>query len=247
MKVCKKNNSYFCIPNPSEEFMTIGIIVAMDKEFVQLCGLLTEAKTEQYAGKSFTIGKIGDKTIVMQKCGIGKVNAAVGAVEMIDHYQPGVIISTGCAGGAASHLHVTDVVVGTEYRYHDVYCGSEVEYGQLVGMPAFYTAPAELIDKALHLSCDTPVHGGLMVSGDWFVDSQEKMRGILKNFPQAIAVDMESCAIAQVCHLRGVPFISFRVISDVPLSDDKASQYFDFWNRLANGSFEVTRTFIQAL
>ena len=219
----------------------------MDKEFVQLSSLLTEAQTEEHAGKSFTLGKIGEKSIVMQKCGIGKVNAAVGTVEMISVYHPDLIISTGCAGGAASHLHITDVVVGTEYRYHDVYCGSEVEYGQFVGMPASFMPSSELVEKALHLPCDTQVHGGLMVSGDWFVDSQEKMRGILSQFPEAIAVDMESCAIAQVCHLRQVPFISFRVISDMPLSDEKASQYFDFWSRLADGSFEVTKTFIQSL
>ena len=86
-----------------------------------------------------------------------------------------------------------------------------------------------------------------MVSGDWFVDSREKMREILGHFPDAKAVDMESCAIAQACYLYGIPFVSFRVISDVPLSDEKASQYFDFWGRLANGSFEVTRQFIEAI
>jgi adenosylhomocysteine nucleosidase len=86
-----------------------------------------------------------------------------------------------------------------------------------------------------------------MVSGDWFVDSREKMQEILNHFPEAKAVDMESCAIAQTCHLLGIPFISFRIISDVPLSDHKASQYFDFWSRMADGSFEVTRQFIEAL
>ena len=219
----------------------------MDKELAQLQNLLSTPREEQSGSKNFITGCIGPHEVILQKCGIGKVNAAVGAVEMIDRYHPDLIVSTGCAGGADTHLKVTDVVVGTHYTYHDVYCGSEVDYGQFVGMPALYEAGKELVEKALHLDCSTTIHGGLMVSGDWFVDSREKMRKILSHFPDAKAVDMESCAIAQTCYLHGVPFVSFRVISDVPLSDEKASQYYDFWSRMADGSFEVTKTFIEAL
>ena len=85
------------------------------------------------------------------------------------------------------------------------------------------------------------------MSGDWFVDSRQKMQDILDHFPQAMAVDMESCSIAQTCFIYKTPFISFRVISDVPLKDSKASQYFDFWNRAAENSFEVTRAFINLI
>ena len=219
----------------------------MDKELAQLQSLLSTPNEEQSGSKTFITGRIGQHDVILQKCGIGKVNAAVGAVEMIDHYHPELIVSTGCAGGADTHLKVTDVVVGTHYTYHDVYCGSEVAYGQFVGMPAFYEAGKEWVEKALSLECSTTIHSGLMVSGDWFVDSREKMRAILSHFPDAKAVDMESCAIAQTCYLHDVPFVSFRVISDVPLSDEKASQYFDFWSRMAEGSFEVTKTFIEAL
>ncbi|MBO4849440.1 MAG: 5'-methylthioadenosine/adenosylhomocysteine nucleosidase [Prevotella sp.] len=227
--------------------MKIGIIVAMDKELSQLQGLLSSAQETNAGHLSFTTGHIGHHDIVLQKCGIGKVNAAIGTVEMVNHYHPDLILSTGCAGGADPHLHVTDVVVGTHYTYHDLYCGDKVAYGQLIGLPALFPAGEGLVEKALHLNCSIPVHSGLMVSGDWFVDSREKMREILGHFPEAKAVDMESCAIAHTCHLYNVPFVSFRIISDVPLSDEKAAQYFDFWSRLAEGSFEVTRHFIEAL
>lgn len=227
--------------------MKIGVIVAMDKEFVQLRGILSGAHEEQVGRNQFVVGDAGGKEVVLQKCGIGKVNAAVGTVEMIHAYHPDIIISTGCAGGADTSLAVTDVVVGTHYVFHDVYCGSEVAYGQMVGMPAEYVADARLVETALRLDCKETVRQGLMVSGDWFVDSREKMREILGHFPEAVAVDMESCAIAQVCHLYQVPFVSFRIISDVPLSDHKAEQYFDFWSTMANGSFDVTRAFIQSI
>ena len=144
-------------------------------------------------------------------------------------------------------MEVADVVVGTRYTYHDVYCGPEVSYGQFVGLPATFDADEQLLQRALSIKSQATLHAGLMVSGDWFVDSREKMGEILGHFPDAKAVDMESCAIAQVCHLYHVPFLSFRIISDVPLSDHKASQYFDFWSRMADGSFAVTKTFVESL
>jgi adenosylhomocysteine nucleosidase len=79
------------------------------------------------------------------------------------------------------------------------------------------------------------------------VDAKDKMRDILGHSPEAKAVDMESCAIAQTCYLNHVPFISFRVISDIPLRDTDASQYHNFWDTIADHSFQVTRTFVESL
>lgn len=227
--------------------MKIGIIVAMDKEFVQLKSLLDNPTAERRHGKDFVLGQAEGHEIVMQQCGIGKVNSAVGTVEMILGYHPDLIISSGCAGGADTNLEVGDVVVASACCYHDAYCGSEVEYGQIIGMPARFVADKKLVDSALGMKCATRVVSGLTVSGEWFVDSREKMRSILEHFPDATAVDMESASIAQTCHLYGVPFVSFRIISDIPLKDRDASQYFDFWNRMAEGSFDVTRHFLGAI
>lgn len=225
--------------------MKIGIIVAMDKELAMLSALLDNRSEERHGGVSFLTGTMGDKAVTLMKCGIGKVNSAIGAVEMISSQAPDLVISTGVAGGADVSMSVTDVVVGTEYRYHDVYCGPDCLPGQIQGQPPSFAAPAQLIDKALALGGDTTVHAGLIVSGDWFVDSRDKMRAILATHPEAKAVDMESCSIAHTCGVYGVPFVSFRVISDIPLKDEKAAQYFDFWARLAEGSFDVTRRFLE--
>ena len=192
--------------------------------------------------------------IIVEKCGIGKVNAAIGASEMIRKHRPDVIISSGCAGGNGNDINVQDVVVGKEVCYHDVYCGTAIDnttiYGQVQGMPARYQADAMLLEKARNLSLTTShisLHEGLIVTGDWFVDSKEKMRSIIEKFPEAKAVDMESAAIAQTCHIYKVPFISFRVISDIPLRDTDASMYHDFWATIAENSFQVTKSFIESL
>ncbi len=218
----------------------------MDKEFAQLKTLLADTCVERHHHKDFVIGQLGEARLVLLQCGIGKVNTAVGAVELIDHYDPELVISSGVAGGADPTLNPLDVVVAEACTYHDAYCGQEVAYGQIMGLPARYESRADLVAMALALPVggNARVRSGLTVTGEWFVDSREKMLDILDHFPEAMAVDMESCAIAQVCHLYHTPFISFRIISDVPLKDHKAAQYFDFWNRMAEGSFEVTRQFL---
>lgn len=211
--------------------MKIGIIVAMDKEFAQL---------QKVFGN--------DPNVVLQKCGIGKVNAAIGATMMIEKHHPDVIISSGCAGGADPSLNVGDVVVAAETTYHDAYCGDNCAYGQIMGMPKRYILSDKLnvIVQQFGADCST-ISMGLTVSGDWFVDTREKMCEIMQHFPEAKAVDMESCSIAQVCYTFDVPFVSFRIISDVPLKDHKAEMYFDFWDRLADGSFDVTNRFVELL
>ncbi len=205
------------------------MIVAMDKEYRQLRPLFPEDK------------------LILQKSGIATVNAAIQTVEMIRQYKPDCIISSGCAGGNGDDIHLQDVVASSELTYHDVYCGKAIDsstvYGQVQGLPALFQADPYLLEKA-KLAGAKP---GLIVTGDWFVDSKEKMREIIGHFPEAKAVDMESAAIAQVCHIYKVPFISFRVISDIPLRDTDASMYHDFWSTIAENSFQVTKTFIESL
>lgn len=213
--------------------MKIGIIVAMEKELHQLKQL--------FEGSD----------VMVQKCGIGKVNAALGAQKMINEFHPDAIISSGCAGGNGDDVEIQDVVVSSQLVYHDVYCGTAIDdstqYGQVQGMPVRFEPASWLLNKALSLDCKVKIHAGLIVTGDWFVDSREKMREIVGKFPEAKAVDMESCAIAQTCYINRVPFISFRVISDLPLKDTDASQYHDFWNTVAENSFDVTRSFVESI
>ena len=215
--------------------MKIGIIVAMDKELQQLQSLFT------------------DGNVRVEKCGIGKVNAALGAQRIINEFHPDCIISSGCAGGNGEGINIQDVVVSSELTYHDVYCGTAIDsttvYGQVQGLPVRYQADPMLLQKAKALSALTSlqIHAGLIVTGDWFVDSKEKMRSIIDKFPDARAVDMESCAIAQTCYINKVPFISFRVVSDMPLHDTDASQYHNFWDTVAEHSFQVTKTFVESL
>ncbi len=216
--------------------MKIAIIAAMEKECSQLRKFFCNSNVQIF------------------KCGIGKVSAALKTQEIIRSFHPDAIISSGCAGGNGDEINLKDVVVSSQLAYHDVYCGcalgNEIQFGQVQGMPPRYNADPQMLKIAQNLSLsntNTHIHSGLIVTGDWFVDSKEKIQSILGNFPEAKAVDMESCAIAQTCYMNKTPFISFRIISDIPLKDSNASQYHNFWETLADESFEVTRTFIEDL
>lgn len=227
--------------------MKIGIITAMSSEQKQLANQL-ENPTERKEGPfTYTEGTIKNNTIILMQCGIGKVNAAAGAVEMIRNFAPDCIISTGVAGGIDSCLNVMDVVVSSRIVYHDVWCGEGNAYGQIQGLPLYFTGNETLYQCAISLDTETAIHGGLICSGDKFITDRQELETIKTNFPEGLAVDMESASIAQVCHLYEVPFISFRIISDTPGAEKHLEQYKNFWGEMADRSFHVTEAFLKAL
>ncbi len=227
--------------------MKIGIITAMSSEQKQLANQL-ENPTERKEGPfTYTEGTIKNNTIILMQCGIGKVNAAAGAVEMIRNFAPDCIISTGVAGGIDSCLNVMDVVVSSRIVYHDVWCGEGNAYGQIQGLPLYFTGNETLFQCAISLDTETAIHGGLICSGDKFITDRQELETINANFPEGLAVDMESASIAQVCHLYEVPFISFRIISDTPGAEKHLEQYKNFWGEMADRSFHVTEAFLKAL
>ena len=227
--------------------MKIGIITAMSSEQKQLANQL-ENPTERKEGPfTYTEGTIKNNTIILMQCGIGKVNAAAGAVEMIRNFAPDCIISTGVAGGIDSCLNVMDVVVSSRIVYHDVWCGEGNTYGQIQGLPLYFTGNETLYQCAISLDTETAIHGGLICSGDKFITDRQELETIKANFPEGLTVDMESASIAQVCHLYEVPFISFRIISDTPGAEKHLEQYKNFWGEMADRSFHVTEAFLKAL
>ena len=231
--------------------MKIGVLTAMTSEFEQLAGLLNGAEECVSNGFKYLAGTLGDNEIVLRQCGIGKVNAALGTAELVRSFSPDAIVSTGVAGGIDECLGVMDVVVSSSIVYHDVWCGMGCEYGQVQGMPTVFPAAGNLWNKAVALNdCpenNTRIHAGLICTGDQFITNREELDKIKSNFPAGLAVDMESAAIAQTCHIYNVPFVSFRIISDTPGVDKHIEQYENFWGEMADRSFGVTKRFLSSL
>lgn len=227
--------------------MKIGVITAMDSERVQIAKLMATKNEVPSGAYSFTLGHIGNNDVILTAGGIGKVNAALTASEMIKTFKPDCIISTGVAGGIDKVLSVMDVVVSSELLYHDVDCGFGNVLGQIQGFPPRFKADASLLAKATSLKSDTNVVTGLIATGDRFVSKPEDVAAIKALFPEAIAVDMESCSLAQTCYIAKVPFISFRIISDVPGKENHFAEYQNFWKEMADRSFGVTKLFLESI
>ncbi|MCM1504829.1 MAG: 5'-methylthioadenosine/adenosylhomocysteine nucleosidase [Muribaculum sp.] len=224
--------------------MKIGIIVAMSSELNLLLPLLDDSQVRVVNGIAFHVGKIGRNEVVAMQCGIGKVNAAVGALTLIDGFSPDLVVNSGVAGGTGSDAKILDIVVGNRVAYHDVWCGPGNDSGQVQGMPRFYLPPSDLLEMQ-ELHANQRVKFGLIASGDQFVDSAEAVERIKGMYPDVKAVDMESAAIAQVCHIKDVPFISIRVLSDTPGEvENNTSQYLNFWAEAPLQTFSVLRTLL---
>ncbi|MGN1245137.1 MAG: 5'-methylthioadenosine/adenosylhomocysteine nucleosidase [Muribaculaceae bacterium] len=225
--------------------MKIGIIVAMSKELALLMPLLENKNITRIDGYEFFTGHIGKHDVVAMECGIGKVNAAMGTYTLLSHFPLDLVLSTGVAGGADPEVNVMDVVVADRIAYHDVWCGPETIPGQAAGMPEFFTSCNRL---SLLLPPSDGVKHGLLCSGDMFIDSIEQVNEIKRKFPDALAVDMESAAIAHVCCKKGVDFFCMRIISDSPgAGHNNAVQYDNFWADAPKHTFALVKQLLLAI
>lgn len=219
----------------------IGVIVAMSSELRMLLAEMDGHQETAINDTCFHCGDIGGQPVVAMQCGIGKVNAAVGALTMIERFSPAVIINTGIAGGTGAGASILDVVIGREVAYHDVWCGPGNEPGQVQGLPSRFTGATD----RFAIDASTPgIKHGLIASGDRFVSTPEDLAAVLAVQPDAVAVDMESGAIAQVCHMKGTPFLAIRVISDTPGAENHIDQYLDFWNIAPERTFAILRSIL---
>jgi len=225
--------------------MRIGIIVAMAKELELLLPLLQDSEESRMGGFVFYRGNMGKHDVMVMQCGIGKVNAAMGALTLVNAFLPDYIINSGVAGGADKSVSVMNVVAGERVAYHDVWCGPESELGRVQGLPLYFEGAKRLLDL---LPDRDDIHKGLICSGDQFIDTIESVNNIKGSFPDALAVDMESGAIAQVCHLNHVPFLAMRVISDSPgASHDNTQEYLDFWTTAPQETFMLLKDIMDRL
>lgn len=230
--------------------MRVGIIVAMNKEFDLIAHCCQDKENvrhtihEKYGCRYMMLRLSPKDDIVIMRCGIGKVNAAVGAM-LLFNMNVDCIISSGVAGSLNEFLLPGNIVVGTEYRYHDVYCGCENELGQIQGEPAIFKADKELLGAAYSNSLQH-VYYGLILTGDSFVDKKEVAENIHAHNRFAYAVDMESCSIAQVCHKINKPFLSYRMISDSILNPTAIS-YKKFWEEAPSRMAKYTLSYVNTI
>lgn len=230
----------------------VGIIVAMDSEYDMVQSNLANIDIDSNTG--FCKGQLGDTSAILCKSGIGKVNAAIAAYELIKSEHPDYIINTGVAGSLDEKVEPMSVVIGTKVKYHDVWCGKPNERGQVQGEPEWFQC-MNVKEKAKKLHKVQRKHSNRktffsvffapLVSGDWFMETGANKIRALHACGRAKAVDMESGAIAQVCNRYNIPFIPIRVISDLVGAPKHTKKYEDFWKELAERSFDLCMQLIK--
>ena len=227
--------------------MKIGIIGAMQLEMDNLLKSMKDATTVEYSGVTFYQGHIdgaSDVEIVGAICGIGKVFAALCAQTMILKFNVDMVINIGVGGSVSKDLKVFDVVVADKVCQHDMNTTAiGDEPGLISGINKVYleadSKMVSLIDKCLE---QENVHylTGTIATGDLFVATPSQRQHINEKFG-ALAADMESCAIGQVCYINKVPFTIIRSISDA----DGAVDYLTFAGKAAEVAIKVVVDFVK--
>lgn len=216
----------------------IVIIAAMSKEIALLASLLQDKKEEIIGNIHIFSGKHNSDELTIAQSGIGKVCAATATVELIHRFSPDIIINTGAAGSLTPKLKVMDIVVGRQCAYYDVFCGEEE--GRVQDFPLYFYPDDNWLKRAA--SCGA--QSAFITSGDRFVSTKSEVEHILDIHPSAGVVDMETTAIAQVCYMYKVPFLSLRIISDTPGVDNHEAQYEHFWETAGEQSFALLQRII---
>ena len=212
-----------------------GILGAFPEEIKFLLTQMQQKKQLVIQNVTFTQGILSGREVVVAQTGIGKVNASITSILMIEHFQPEEIIFTGIAGGVNLDLGPGDLVIGTRIAHHDF---GTITADSLLRRPT--RDPSTMIENPLYFKCDTilvrlattagkktklePIKKegkeqlprivtGTIVTGDVFISSSIATEQLRKKM-NADATEMEGAAVAQVCWQQLVPFVIIRSVSD---------------------------------
>jgi len=242
-----------------------AIVAALHEELASVLALMPDEHRQTVGGRDFWLGHLHGQAVVAVLSGIGKVAAATTATLLIERFQVERIVFTGVAGGLGVGVRVGDVVVAEAFLQHDMDASPLFPRHEVPGYGrSRFEADPPLADRlagaAASMLADLPnalppatriafglqaprLHRGLIVSGDRFVCTTAESAALQGELPEALAVEMEGAAFAQVCHDFGVPLAVARTISD--RADDTA--HVDFPRFLREVASRYSGAMIEAL
>ena len=229
----------------------LGIIGAMDVEVNSIKSELENVEIKNIAAMDFYKGTLAGKEVVVVKCGIGKVNAAICAQILVSVFGVSALVNTGVAGSLNNDINICDIVVSTSALEHDM---DVTPLGYAKGVipdmdQSEFKADENLIklakDSAEEAGLDVKIFEGKVVSGDQFISDKEKKKWLTDTFA-GYCTEMEGAAIAQVCYFNHIPFLIVRAISDK--ADGSAHMdYAEFEMAAIEHSVKLTVRMIQEL
>ncbi|MGS0893116.1 5'-methylthioadenosine/adenosylhomocysteine nucleosidase [Burkholderia stagnalis] len=243
----------------------LGILAALPEELGDLIAAMRAEgamKTITLGRRDYHVGTVHGAACVVTLARIGKVAAAATVSALIHVFAVSGVVFTGVAGGVSRTVRVGDVVVADALLQHDLDASPLFPRYEvpLLGVTRFATDP--VLTACLKTACagfvaaegarfaerfglaGATLHGGLVISGDRFVSSKREVVALRDALPDALAVEMEGAAIAQVCAEHAVPFALVRTISDT--ADDHATRSFSHFLSAIAGSYSsgILRRFL---
>ena len=197
----------------------IGIIGAMDLEVDALKEKMTVTQIVTRAKMEFYEGTLNGAQVVVVRCGIGKVNAALCVQILADLFAVTHVINTGVAGSLNAALDIGDILISRDVIHHDVdvrifgYPLGEVPQLGIREFPADETMAALAAELCKQVNPDISVRVGRVVSGDQFISDGAVKTRLIEEF-SGDCTEMEGASIAQGAWLNGLPFLIIRAISD---------------------------------
>lgn len=215
-----------------------------------IIALCENVKTTTHAKMKFTLGTLHGKDICIVVCGVGKVNAAMCALMLIEKYKPNLVLNSGVAGSLSPIVGIGDIVVATKSVEHDMN-GTALgdKQGEITfpdGNMMFFECDKQA-STLLAAICkeipDTKVAQGIIASGDIFV-SDRKQRFKINDRFGALACEMEGAAIGHVCVRCEVPYGIIRAISD-DLDENKGMDFVKFCELASKKTVAAVSGFIK--
>ena len=209
--------------------MKVAIIVPMAEEAEYYNQHFHSDNKKMFGSTAFEHFSVNGNDIYIGLSGIGKVNAAMNLTALLANEDIDLIFMTGSAGSMQGDVHQKDLILPNAFTYHDAHntrAGNYVE-GQIPQEPAQFELDSPARQEFLNYLKENNIDfkEGLIVTGDSFIASNEQKDEIKKNFPNALGVEMEGAAFAQVAHKFNVPLVALRAISDN--GDEGADEDFD--------------------
>ena len=188
----------------------IGIITAETKELEAVLNCLTIKEKKKIYDKTFYIGTINNKDIVLVKSNVGKVNSARTTQILIDKFNVRLVINIGTAGSVDNSLNIGDVVVADKLYQYDF---DVTIFGRKLGEIENIGEYIKTDNKLLSIFNNENVIIGGIASGDRFIYKKEE-KDFIRNAFNVKCIEMEGASIAQTCFLSNIPFIIIRSITD---------------------------------
>ena len=207
----------------------IGLIAIRGEADALLKSLNIKTSTEHLRAR-FHRGDLAGYPVVLAEVSPGKVHTAAATQHLIDVYDVKLMMSCGSAGALAPQLQAGDIVLADMLTLHDFglfakgdfqHLGfidhdrpDRLHYRRMLEVDPALLVDAQQVTRTIEWPEPAPniLIGGL-VSGDQVIADEAKKQWLYHAF-NALAVDMESGAMAQVAFLNNVPWLAIRAVSD---------------------------------